>query len=52
VELSALIRTEAVDSLLALIYQNLFEKTFAARMRGAIDAHVAESFIGRKPTSK
>jgi uncharacterized protein (DUF1501 family) len=37
---SALIRTEAVDSLLGLIYQNLFEKTFAARMRGAIDAHV------------
>ena len=35
-----LIRTEAVDSLLGLMYQNLFEKTFAARMRGAIDAHV------------
>lgn len=37
---NAVIRTEAVDSLLALMYQNLFEKTFAARMRGAIDAHV------------
>jgi len=37
---SALIRTDAVDSLLGLVYQNLFEKTFAARMRGAIDAHV------------
>ena len=36
----ALLRTEAVDSLLALHYQHLFERTFAARMRGAIDAHL------------
>ena len=40
---SAVIRTEAVDSLLGLMYQNLFEKTFAVRMRGAIDAHVGFS---------
>ena len=33
-------RTEAIDSLLALQYRHLFEKTFAARMRGAIDAGV------------
>jgi len=37
---SALVRTEAIDSLLALQYRHLFEKTFAARMRGAIDADV------------
>ncbi len=36
----ATVRTEAVDSLLALHYRHLFEKTFAARMRGAIDAGV------------
>jgi uncharacterized protein (DUF1501 family) len=36
----ALLRTEAVDSLLALHYQHLFERTFAARMRGALDAHL------------
>jgi uncharacterized protein (DUF1501 family) len=36
----ALVRTEAIDSLLALQYRHLFEKTFAARMRGAIDANV------------
>jgi uncharacterized protein (DUF1501 family) len=36
----ALVRTEAIDSLLALQYRHLFEKTFAARMRGAIDAGV------------
>ncbi len=36
----AVVRTEAVDGLLGLHYQHLFEKTFAARMRGAIDAHV------------
>jgi uncharacterized protein (DUF1501 family) len=36
----ALVRTEAVDGLLGLHYQHLFEQTFAARMRGAIDAHV------------
>ena len=39
----ALIRTQAVDSLLALNYQNLFEKTYATRMRGAIDAHIVFS---------
>lgn len=36
----AMVRTEAIDSLLALQYRHLFEKTFAARMRGAIDANV------------
>lgn len=36
----ALVRTEAVDSLLALQYRHLFEKVFAQRMRGAIDAQV------------
>ena len=36
----AILRTEAIDSLLALEYQHLFEKTFAAKMRGAIDAHL------------
>ncbi len=36
----AVLRTEAVDSLLGLQYRHLFEKTFAARMRGAIDAGV------------
>ncbi|HZN54142.1 MAG TPA: DUF1501 domain-containing protein [Candidatus Polarisedimenticolaceae bacterium] len=36
----AVIRTQAVDGLLGLHYQHLFEKTFAARMRGAIDAHL------------
>ena len=36
----AIVRTEAIDSLLALQYRHLFEKTFAARMRGAIDANV------------
>jgi uncharacterized protein (DUF1501 family) len=35
-----LIRTEAVDGLLGLLYQNLFEKTYAARLRRAIDAHI------------
>ncbi|MCP3978271.1 MAG: DUF1501 domain-containing protein [bacterium] len=35
-----MIRTEAVDGLLGLTYRNLFEQTFASRMRGAIDAHV------------
>ena len=34
------VRTEAIDSLLGLYYRNLFEKTFAGRMRGAIDAHL------------
>ncbi|HXV75070.1 MAG TPA: DUF1501 domain-containing protein, partial [Candidatus Polarisedimenticolaceae bacterium] len=37
---SAMVRTEAIDGLLGLTYQNLFERTFAARMRGAIDAHL------------
>jgi uncharacterized protein (DUF1501 family) len=37
---SAQVRTEAIDGLLGLLYQHLFEKTFAQRMRGAIDAHV------------
>ena len=36
----ALVRTEAIDGLLGLTYHNVFEKTFAARMRSAIDAHV------------
>ena len=36
----AVVRTQAVDGLLGLHYQHLFEKTFAARMRGAIDAHL------------
>jgi len=36
----ARIRTTAVDSLLAMSYQHLFEQAFAARMRGAIDAHL------------
>ena len=36
----ALVRTSAIDSLLALQYRHLFEKTFAARVRGAIDAGV------------
>ena len=36
----AIVRTEAIDNLLALQYRHLFEKTFAARMRGAIDANV------------
>ena len=39
----AQVRTEAIDGLLGLIYQNLFEKTYAARMRGAIDAHIVFS---------
>ncbi|MDH3626376.1 MAG: DUF1501 domain-containing protein [Acidobacteriota bacterium] len=33
------IRTSAIDGILGLNYQNVFEKTFAMRMRGAIDAH-------------
>jgi uncharacterized protein (DUF1501 family) len=36
----AIVRTTAVDSLLAMHYQHLFEQAFAARMRGAIDAHL------------
>jgi len=36
----AVVRTEAIDSLLALQYRHLFEKVFAQRMRGAIDADV------------
>jgi len=36
----AMVRTEAVDSLLALQYRHLFQKVFAQRMRGAIDADV------------
>jgi uncharacterized protein (DUF1501 family) len=36
----AQIRTEAIDGLLGLHYQHLFEKTFAQRMRSAIDAHI------------
>ncbi len=38
--LPARIRTEAIDGLLGLHYQHLFEKTFAMRMRSAIDANV------------
>ncbi len=34
------VRTEAVDGLLGQQYLHLFEKTYAARMRSAIDAHV------------
>jgi uncharacterized protein (DUF1501 family) len=37
---AAMVRTEAVDSLLALQYRHLFEKVFAAKMRGAIDAQI------------
>lgn len=37
---NAQVRTEAIDGLLGLHYQNVFEKTFAARMRNAIDAHI------------
>ncbi|HKQ61371.1 MAG TPA: DUF1501 domain-containing protein [Candidatus Polarisedimenticolaceae bacterium] len=37
------VQTEAIDGLLGLQYQHLFEKTYAARMRGAIDAHLAFS---------
>ncbi len=37
---SALVRTEAIDGLLGQHYQHLFEKTYAARLRGAIDAHI------------
>ena len=36
----ALVMTDAVDGLLGLNYQHLFETTFARRMRGAIDADV------------
>jgi uncharacterized protein (DUF1501 family) len=36
----AQIFTQAVDGLLGLHYQNVFEKTYAHRMRGAIDAHI------------
>ena len=36
----ARVRTQAVDSLLALQYRHMFEKAFAQRMRGAIDAGV------------
>jgi len=39
----ALVRTQAVDGLLGLNYQNLFERTYATRMRGAIDAHLVFS---------
>jgi uncharacterized protein (DUF1501 family) len=38
--LEDMVRTEAIDGLLGLTYQNLFERAFAARMRGAIDAGV------------
>ncbi|NIL99379.1 MAG: DUF1501 domain-containing protein [Acidobacteria bacterium] len=34
------VKTDSVDSLLAMTYQHLFEQTFADRMRGAIDAHL------------
>jgi hypothetical protein len=37
---TAQVRTEAIDGLLGLHYQNLFEKTFAQKMRSAIDAHL------------
>jgi len=36
----AIVRTDAIDSLLALQYRHVFEKVFAQRMRGAIDAHL------------
>jgi uncharacterized protein (DUF1501 family) len=35
-----MVRTEAIDSMLAITYQHLFEQAFATRMRGAIDAHL------------
>lgn len=34
------IRTEAIDGLLGIEYQHVFERTFAMRMRNAIDAHL------------
>lgn len=39
----ARVRTEAVDGLLGLQYRHLFEREFARRMRGAIDADVVFS---------
>ncbi len=38
--LSDQVRTTAVDSILAMTYQHLFERAFADRMRSAIDAHL------------
>ena len=37
---ASVIRTEAIDGLLGQHYQHLFERTYAQRMRGAIDAHL------------
>ncbi|MDH3591710.1 MAG: DUF1501 domain-containing protein [Planctomycetota bacterium] len=36
----AVVRTEAIDGLLGMTYRNLFERTFAGKMRSAIDAHI------------
>jgi len=38
--LSDQVKTDSIDSMLAMTYQHLFEQTFANRMRGAIDAHL------------
>lgn len=38
--LASQVRTEAIDSLLGLQYQHVFERAYAQRMRGAIDAHL------------
>ena len=38
--LESQVRTEAIDSLLGLQYQHVFERVYAQRMRGAIDAHL------------
>ena len=42
--------TQAVDGLLGQHYQHVFEQTFAARMRGAIDAHIDFSTAMRRQT--
>jgi uncharacterized protein (DUF1501 family) len=34
------VRTQAIDGLLGMTYRHLFERVFAQRMRGAIDAHL------------
>jgi uncharacterized protein (DUF1501 family) len=39
--LEAQVFTQGIDGLLGLQYQHLFEKTYASRLRGAIDAGIA-----------
>lgn len=39
--LEAQVFTQGIDGLLGLTYQHLFEKTYASRLRGAIDAGIA-----------